>query len=138
MEKEKKNISTAKIVICLCLVFAVAITILLVFLNKSDSDYGEYIRTDYSENFEFVGEQTPKEDVIEFTPSTCVNNLISSIVLEKGFTQVEVLEYWHDVALDVDSYYVLFDEQYLYYFMDNKGVAYANEHDYEYYLEMSE
>lgn len=138
MEKEKRNISTAKIVVCVCLLLALAITLLIVFLNKPKSAYDDFNRVDYSENFEFIGEQTLKEDIIEFTPSNCVNNLISSVVLEKGFTQVEVLEYWHDVALDVDSYYILFDEQYLYYFMDNKGVAYANEHDYEYYLEMSE
>lgn len=109
------------------------------FLNKDKSSYDDYSGT--TVNLDDYYEQSMHGEVSNsgYTGNMYVDAMIDGLLTQNGFSTVEILEDWDDVALNVHTYTILFDGIDLYYLsIDTGNKVFANPGDYDYYLEMNE
>lgn len=136
--KNKKMLYVSMFVVIILVVGIVAAIFLLGHndnnFNKYNDSFGEKI--DLSEYYDITSDKDL--GIAGVSDDTKVNTLIQDLMSENGYAGVELLEDWNDVALNVHTYTVLFDSEYLYYISVDNGKVYASAGDYEYWKEMNQ
>lgn len=136
--KNKKMLYVSMFVVIILVVGIVAVIFLLGHndnnFNKYNDSFGEKI--DLSKYYDITSDKDL--GIAGVSDDTKVNTLIQDLMSENGYAGVELLEDWDDVALNVHTYTVLFDSEYLYYISVDNGKVYASAGDYEYWKEMNQ
>lgn len=95
--------------------------------DNIDNYYSNVINNEKQEN---------TDSIEKYTQSDNINLAINKIKDENSFERVQILDNWHDILFDMESYYVLFDENRLFCLSEKtSGDVLINENDYQYYLE---
>lgn len=103
--------------------------------KEPEVDLGDYYSESYTQD-EITDNDKINDE--QYTESNNINIMIGYTIENNGYTSVEILDSWRDAALNVDSYYILFDGSELYCFSeDDNGEVFINKNDYEYYLEIN-
>ena len=130
------------VLMCAALIVVVCIVIvILLFGHNNNNNFNKYDdsfdkKLDLSEYYDITSDKDL--GIAGVSNDTKVNTLIQDLMYENGYVNVELLEDWDDVALNVHTYTVLFDSEYLYYISVDNGKAYASAGDYEYWKEMNQ
>lgn len=136
--KNKKMLYVSMFVVIILVVGIVAAIFLLGHndsnFNKYNDSFGE--KVDLSKYYDITSDKDL--GIAGVSDDTKVNTLIQDLMSENGYAGVELLEDWDDVALNVHTYTVLFDSEYLYYISVDNGKVYASAGDYEYWKEMNQ
>ena len=130
-----------KKVIVLFVILALGAIGIFLFINMNDDSYEDYANVEsnvdlgyYYDNQHFMNIEPSNNYVTD----TDINAAIEELKTKNSYSAVVILDEWDDVALNVHSYNVLFDDNTLYTITkDDAGRVFSNIGDYEYYLEMN-
>lgn len=130
-----------KKVVILFVILALGVLGVLLFVNLDNNSYEDYADTEsnvdlgyYYDNQHFMNIEPSNDYVTDMD----INAAIEELKTKNSYSTVVILDEWDDIALNVRSYNVLFDDNTLYTITkDDAGRVFSNIGDYEYYLEMN-